>query len=182
MMRGRILDCEAYLAPHWGIWDYLEFCQGGLVTQRGIEEMAMFGATTIVAAMATDTWSAAREGAAQLFRRGLGQQAHIEVQLDANAALVGQARDADRARGALTGLWQLEAFLTRHPDAAEELGTLIAHIQAGLPEAQQQWVQHNTARDHSLLNAVQHGTQHNYYMDSPVSRPEEGLAPDESDS
>jgi hypothetical protein len=154
------------------------------VTQPGIEAMAMAGATTIVAAMATDTWSAAREGAAKLFRRGLGQQAHIEGQLDANAALVVQARDADRARGALTGLWQLEleGFLTRHPDAAEELGTLIAQIQAGLPEAQQQWVQHNTARDHSLLNAVQHGTQHNYYMDCPDSRLPAGLVPDESDS
>ena len=154
------------------------------MTQRGIEEMAMFGATTIVAAMATDTWSAAREGAAQLFRRGPHRHAHIEVQLDANAALVVQADDADRARGALAGLWQLEleAFLTRHPDAAEELGTLIAHIQAGLPEAQQQWVQHNTARDHSLLNAVQHGTQHNYYMDCPDSRLPAGLVPDESDS
>jgi len=154
------------------------------VTQPRIEAMAMTGATTIVAAMATDTWSAARKGAAKLFCRGLHRQAHIEVQLDANAALVVQARDADRARGALTGLWQLEleGFLTRHPDAAEELGTLIAQIQAGLPEAQQQWVQHNTARDHSLLNAVQHGTQHNYYIDSPDSRPPIGLVSDERDS
>jgi hypothetical protein len=155
------------------------------VTQPVIEALAMTGATTVVAAMATDTWSTAREGIAKLFRRrSPDRQAAIEAQLDANAALVVQAQDTERARGALTGLWQLEleGFLTRHPDAADELGTLVAQIQAALPTAQQQWVQHNTARDHSLLNAVQHGTQHNYYMDSPVSRPEEGLAPDESDS
>jgi hypothetical protein len=150
-----------------------------------IETLAMAGATTIVAAMTTDTWSAAREGAAKLFRRhSPDQHADIEAQLDANVALVSRARDAERARGALIGVWQveLEEFLTCYPDAAGELGILIAQIQAMLPTAQQQWVQHNTARDHSVINAVQHGTQHNYYMDSPVSRPPAGLAPDESDS
>jgi hypothetical protein len=152
--------------------------------QQVIEELALAGATTIVAAMATDTWSAARDRAANLFRRsGCDRTAEIEAQLDVTAGLVVRARDAERARAALTGFWQLELeeFLSCHPDAADELGTLIAQVHAELPTAQRQRVQHNTARDHGLLNAVQHGTQHNYYMDSPVSGPAAGPAPDEID-
>ena len=150
---------------------------------EAIEALAMTGAATIVAAMATDAWTAARDHLAEFFgHHSPDRQAGIEAQLKANAALVTRAGDVDRARKALIGPWQLELedFLTRHPDAAEELSTLTAQIQAGLPVAQHQWVQHNTARDHSMQNAVQHGTQHNYYMDSPGSRSQAGLTSDES--
>ncbi|MFF9763262.1 MULTISPECIES: hypothetical protein [Streptomyces] len=148
-----------------------------------IQTLAMVGATTIVAAMATDAWATARDRAAELFhRRSPDRQADIEAQLDANAALVARAEDGERARGALIGLWQLEleGFLARHPDAAGDLSALAAEIQAVLPAAQQQWVQNNTARDHGVVNAVQHGAQHNYYMDATSARPPEGPAPDES--
>ncbi|OMI84591.1 hypothetical protein BSZ07_38090 [Streptomyces sp. M1013] len=148
-----------------------------------IQTLAMAGATTIVAAMATDAWATARDRAVELFhRRSPDRQADIEAQLDANAALVTRAGDGERARGTLIQLWQLEleGFLADYPDAAGDLSALAAEIRTALPAAQQQWVQNNTARDDSVVNAVQHGSQHNYYMDATSARPPEGLEPDES--
>jgi len=153
------------------------------MTPQEIEALAMTGATTIVAAMATDAWVTARSRAVRLFHRhSPDRQADIETQLNANAVLVAQDQDAERARRALIGLWQLElkGFLTAHPDAARELSAQTAEIQAALPAAQKRWVQNNTARDHGIVNVVQHGTQHNHYMDAPGSRPAAGLAADES--
>jgi hypothetical protein len=140
------------------------------VTQQDIEVLAMTGAATIVAAMATDAWATARDHAVELFRRHRSErQAVIEAQLDGNAVLVAQAGDAERARAALIGLWQveLETFLTRHPDSAGEVRTLTSRIQAALPAAQTHWVQHNTAHGHGIVNAVHVGEQHNIFMDSP---------------
>lgn len=155
------------------------------MTPHEIEALAMTGAATIVAAMATDAWSTARTQAVELFRRhSPARHAELEALLDANAALVGRAQDADRARLALIGLWQLEleGFLTRHPELAEELKALTVKIKAALPDQGRQFAQTNTARDHGIVNAVQHGTQHNHYMDSNPRPPARlAPAPDEGD-
>jgi TIR domain len=45
----------------------------------------------------------------------------------------------------------------------------------------EKYVQKITARDHGIVNAVQGGTQKNYFMDRPDSRPAAELAPDEGD-
>ncbi|MFG2646055.1 hypothetical protein ACGFYP_34430 [Streptomyces sp. NPDC048370] len=153
------------------------------MTPLEIESLAMTGATTIVAAMATDAWTTARNRVVALFhRRSPDLQAQIEAQLDANSALVAQDQNVERSRSALIGLWQLELqrLLTAHPDAAGDLSTQTAEIQSELPAALQEWVQHNTARDHGVVNAVQHGTQHVQYMDSPLARRAVGLAPEET--
>lgn len=153
------------------------------MTPQEIESLAMTGAATIVAAMATDAWSTARECVVELFhRRSPDQRGELEVQLDANAALVSASGDADRARTALLGLWQLqlEGLLDRRPEIVEELTALTTRIQTLLPVAGQQFVQHNSARDHGIVNAVQHGTQKNYFMDPADSRPLASLAPDEA--
>jgi hypothetical protein len=143
------------------------------VEAQEIEALAMVGATTIVAAMATDAWATARDRAAQLFQhRGPDRPDRIEAQLDANAALFAGARDAGRARLALVGSWrlELEGLLATHPDSGGQLEALIAEIRTALPAAQRQWVQHNTARENAVLNVVQYGTQNNNYMDAPPPR------------
>lgn len=59
--------------------------------------LAMTGATTIVAAMATSMWESARGGVAALFRRrGDDEATAIAVQLDGDAHLVA-ARTTPRA-------------------------------------------------------------------------------------
>ncbi|MFJ9870417.1 hypothetical protein [Streptomyces sp. NPDC101165] len=125
-----------------------------------LEELILAGGTTVVGAMATDSWTLARGGIAKLFgRRGEGQQASIEAQLDNNAALVVRADDAERVRQSLLPVWQLEleSLLGEHPDAAGELRELIDEIRQQLPETQRAWVQNNVAKDGGQVFAVQGG-------------------------
>ena len=148
-----------------------------------IEALTMAGATTIVAAMSTDAWAVARDWVVKFFRRHSPDgQDELEARLEANAALVARAGDAERARGVLVGPWQLELedFLVQHPEAAADLAAVTGQIQAALPGLSQQWVQNITARDHSVVNAVQHGAQHTYYMDSHDARPAAGQEDQES--
>ncbi|MFI0975989.1 hypothetical protein ACH4SP_03060 [Streptomyces sp. NPDC021093] len=97
-------------------------------------DLAMTGASVIVAAMATAAWQSTRTAAVRLFRRG-GQER--ESQLDTNAALVVRAEDARLARGSLRPLWQLELenLLDQHPEIAGELTELITRVQHQLPAA-----------------------------------------------
>jgi hypothetical protein len=153
------------------------------VEAHEIEALAMVGAAAIVSAMATDAWAAARDRTVELFRHHSPErQAEVATQLEANAALVARAGDAERARGVLVGPWQveLEEFLARHPDAEEDLAALSDRIRAALPTQSRQWVQNVTAHDGSVVNAVQHGTQHIHYMDSSGPQASPGLADDES--
>ncbi|MFF7655741.1 hypothetical protein ACFZCY_38965 [Streptomyces sp. NPDC007983] len=125
-----------------------------------LEELILAGGTTVVGAMATDSWIAARGGVARLFRRrGEDQQAAIEAQLDNNAALVARADDAERVRQSLLPVWllELESLLDQHPDAVDELRELISEVQKRLPETQRAWVQNNVAKDGGQLFAVQGG-------------------------
>ncbi|MEV8628376.1 hypothetical protein [Streptomyces sp. NPDC051079] len=120
-----------------------------------ITELAMSGATAVVAAMATSAWGGTREAVVRLFRRQEGQtETSIEEQLDSTAARVAGAPDAVVARERIIPLWQgeLEDLLRRHPEAAEELRGLIARARAGLPRPEQAPVQNITA----------HGAGHAY--------------------
>jgi hypothetical protein len=122
--------------------------------------LALTGATALVAAMATDAWQTTRTGVAVLFGRGgQARQAAIEAQLDGDAALVAQDDDADGARRDLVPAWnrRLTVLLRQHPDAEDDLRTLVAEIQAALPRAQQHWVQTNIARDNGQVFASQGG-------------------------
>ena len=154
-------------------------------TQQLLEALALTGATTVVAAMATDAWQTARTGTARLFHHG-GQELQdaIEARLNANAALAARAPDAGRARLGLVPVWQLELeeLMRQHPGAAGELQALVDQVQAELPVTQKDWVQTqiNIALD-GIVYAVQGegSTQHINYMDSPNPRPPAGLEPDE---
>jgi hypothetical protein len=143
--------------------------------------LATTGANTLVGAMATDAWQAAKGGVVRLFRRSGGeQQAAIEEQLSRNAIRVEQAQDANSARQRLAPSWQLEleSLLAEDPDAAEELTALIAEIQKQLPPAEQVWVQTNIARDQGTLFAVQGGNMVVHQTASPDPSP--APAPDQS--
>lgn len=137
--------------------------------QQVLEALALTGATTVVAAMATDAWQAARTGTARLFHRRGGTLSAIEAQLDGDAEVVDRDEYADAARGDLVGAWKrrLIALLREFPEAGADLQALIEQVGGELPPAQRSWVQNNLATDHGVINAVQHGHQHNFYMDSP---------------
>ncbi|TVL89342.1 hypothetical protein [Streptomyces sp. SAJ15] len=125
-----------------------------------LEELILAGGTTVVGAMATDSWLAARGGVTRLFRRrGEDGQSAIEAQLDNNAALVARADDAERVRQTLLPLWllELESLLDQHPDAADELRELVEEIRERLPAAERTWVQNNVAKDGGQVFAVQGG-------------------------
>jgi LmbE family N-acetylglucosaminyl deacetylase len=122
-----------------------------------IAALAMTGATTVVAAMATDAWQAARSGTVRLFDRSdASQQADIKAQLDSTADLVRRAPDAGRARQGLVPVWQLrlEELLGQYPEAAAELEDLVRQVRTTLPAAQQHWVQTNVARDNGQVFAA----------------------------
>jgi hypothetical protein len=109
------------------------------------------GATVLVAAMATSRWQTTRFGVVGLFgHRGPAIQAAIEVQLDAHAALMLQAGNSDEVRQVLVAIWRLElaALLRQHPDAEDQLRTLVVRVWEALPTAQQTWVQTDIACNH----------------------------------
>ncbi|WP_413752124.1 hypothetical protein NRF20_05550 [Streptomyces sp. R-74717] len=122
-----------------------------------LEELILVGGTTVVAAMATDSWTVARGGVARLFRRrGQDQQTAIEAQLDNNEALVARADDAERVRQSLLPVWmlELESLLGEYPDAADELRELTEEIKKRLPETRQPQVQNNVAKDNGQVFAA----------------------------
>jgi hypothetical protein len=131
-----------------------------------VTALALAGATTIVAAMATDTWQATRTAVTRLFRRGGSEeQATVEAQLEGNAALLADTEDTEQARRALVQVWQLHlrALLRAHPDAADELRTLVAQARAGLPGERQAWVQHVVAHAGVAAGAMGDGSSVNVH-------------------
>ncbi|MFD0579543.1 ATP-binding protein [Dactylosporangium darangshiense] len=138
--------------------------------------LATAGATTVVGAMATDAWNAAKNGIVGLFgRAGLREQQVVETQLERHARQVASAVDMDATRRRLAAAWEveLESLLASDPDIVEELRTLITSIQDQLPQGQRTWVQTNIARDHGHVFAVQGGTW--WYISSRQARPLAGL-------
>jgi hypothetical protein len=124
--------------------------------QQILEALALTGATTVVAAMATDAWQATRTGTARLFRHGgPARQEAAAARLEADAALVARAANAQRARLGLIPRWQLELeeLLRDHGDAASEVQALVAEVRSLLTGTQETWVQNNVARDRGQVFA-----------------------------
>ncbi|MET9296476.1 hypothetical protein [Streptomyces sp. NPDC003077] len=111
--------------------------------------LAMTGATTVVAAMATSAWEGTRHRVVELFRRRDAERtAALEAQLDGDAELVlDEGAEADGVREDLARLWarRIAALLRDHPEAAADLRSLVAETAAALPPAAQTWTQHITA-------------------------------------
>lgn len=147
--------------------------------EQELSMLAMAGATSIVAAMATTAWESARTRTVALFRRH-GQDHHsIETQLDGQAALVTQAEDAEGARDLLVSGWQLHlvTLLRQHHDAEDDLRGLVDELRALLPQPELKWVQTVNARDHGAAFGVQGGNINVHYHGTPAPGPEsEGSA------
>jgi hypothetical protein len=152
--------------------------------QQMLEALALTGATTVVAAMATDAWQAARARTVRLFHHRTHDFPAVEAQLEGDAVVVARDEDAEAARQELVGPWRrrLVALLREDPDAAAELTALIHEVRRELPQAQRSWVQTNTAHGHGIVNAVQHGSQHNYYPDSAPPERHRGTATGEPEA
>src|SRR5918997_4998081 len=127
--------------------------------------LAMTGATTIVAAMATSAWELARSKAAAIFRRR-GGEGDAEAGLQRSAARVSEATDPDAVRRDQVTRWRedLVDLLREHPDAQDELRALIDEVGRRIPPAQQQWVQHITAHSGgTAFGALGHGSSVNVH-------------------
>jgi hypothetical protein len=81
-------------------------------------------------------------------------------------------QDPNGARADLAGAWKrrLAALLHEYPDAETDLAELIDQVRGKLPPDGLGWVQVSVARDHGIVNAVRHGSQYTFYIDSPDPR------------
>jgi hypothetical protein len=114
--------------------------------EQELATLAMTGATTVVAAMATGAWESTRDGVARLFHRhGQEQVQAIAAQLDGDAAMVERAADQGEAREGLAGGWRLRLaeLLREHPEAAAELRAQIEAVARQLPQAVESYTQYN---------------------------------------
>ncbi|ANJ05538.1 hypothetical protein [Streptomyces parvulus] len=127
---------------------------------ESLAAVATAASTTLVAAMATDAWGAARSGLLRLFRRGEGpEEGAMAALLESEAALVAEAEDAEAARRQLAPAWRLrlEQFLRAHPEVADEVRELTRRLEDELPARERHWVQHVEARDHGQAFGAQGG-------------------------
>ncbi|GAB2829206.1 hypothetical protein GCM10027176_36760 [Actinoallomurus bryophytorum] len=138
-----------------------------------LQELVVAGGSAVVGAMATESWTAVREGVVRLFRhRGEEELAAIEAQLDGNAALMAQSADVERARQSLAELWALEfeRLLDERPEAADELGALVERL--GVQGGSR--VQTNIARDNGRVFASLGGNVIIHEAPVPAAREESG--------
>ncbi|MFE4335630.1 hypothetical protein ACFRQM_41460 [Streptomyces sp. NPDC056831] len=114
-----------------------------------VTALAMTGATTLVAAMATSAWQTTRTRVAALFHRRGDSQRDVEAQLDRSLARFEGAEGTEAVHDAEIRRWRddLVDLLRDHPDAENGLRALIEEIQPRLPTARQRWVQHVVAHD-----------------------------------
>lgn len=129
--------------------------------------LAAAAANSLVTAMATDGWQAARDAAARLFRRRSNARPVLATQLDDHADLVAisEPAEADAVRGDLTRVWsrQLVRLLADDATIADDMRALVAQINAATPASHHASIQTNTASDHGQVYAVMDGHQHIYY-------------------
>ncbi|CAM5619164.1 hypothetical protein STENM327S_05536 [Streptomyces tendae] len=127
-----------------------------------LEELAVLGGAALVSAVTSDIWESVRSGFTRLVRRGdREEQRQITRILNSAPAEIAEAEDdAERQQAAEEGLAQdmtreLTQFLTRHPDAADELRALVIEVRGGSARPAAPAGQVNNAYD----NAVQYITQ-----------------------
>jgi hypothetical protein len=100
--------------------------------------LALLAAQTVVAAVSTDAWGAAKRGVAQLLGRGDAERERLAAQRldqarDQLAAAPGQ--QAEQVRADLVAVWRtrLADLLEEDPEVAGDLQALVDRIQAELP-------------------------------------------------
>lgn len=117
-----------------------------------LAELAQTAATTLVAAAATETWGAARDGFLRLFGRGSGSKL-AERRLDETLTEINKTSGAkrDRLRADLTRTWQtrLADLLDESPEMADEMLALVGALQTSLPAPR--YSHHLEARENSTV-------------------------------
>lgn len=129
---------------------------------EALAALASTGGTALVTAMVTDSWESIKGRVARLLGRGDARQAEAALErLElSRAALHGLAgADLDRARAEQEIAWRtrLADLLETHPQAADELRSLIGVIQALASTGPV--VQHVTAFDQAQQAVLGHGVQ-----------------------
>jgi CTP:molybdopterin cytidylyltransferase MocA len=102
------------------------------------DALAALAGNTIVAAAVTDAFDGVRAAVARIFGRG-APDSRVQRRLDETRQQMAAAApgNLESARAAQLRQWQtrLADLLADHPEAAEELQTLIAEFRAAVPEA-----------------------------------------------
>jgi len=103
-----------------------------------VDALAVLAANTVVAAAVTDAFEGLRAKLARLFGRDK-RDPSIQRRLDATRQQLAAAGRADLeiVRESQSRQWQTRFadLLADHPQAAEELRTLLAEFRAGIPTA-----------------------------------------------
>jgi hypothetical protein len=119
------------------------------VGEAGLE-LARQGAITLVGALSTYAFIAARAGISRLYGRFGAERAQWTVMcLDTHQELMTgtEVDEHDEVREELAAGWwtSLAGLLADHPDAEHDLRQVLDEIRASLPEAQRVWVRHAIA-------------------------------------
>ncbi|MDH6523104.1 hypothetical protein M2163_000390 [Streptomyces sp. SAI-135] len=101
--------------------------------------LASAGGAALVQAMATDAWTAVRDGAARVLGRGdADRESRALERLDLSHNLVSQSDLEGEApvRAAESARWseRLEVLLDEHPDQVEEVRSLVVLMRDALGE------------------------------------------------
>lgn len=131
---------------------------------EALAALASTGGTALVTAMVTDSWESIKGRVARLLGRGDAKQTEAaQDRLELSRAALDGLADAelDRVRAEQEIVWRtrLADLLEAHPQAADELRTLIGAIQAQAVHSAGPVVQHATAYDQAQQAVLGHGVQ-----------------------
>jgi hypothetical protein len=134
------------------------------VLAEALAALASTGGTALVTAMVTDSWESIKGSVARLLGRGEPKQTEaaqerLELSRAVLDGLVGTELDWARAEQEIVWRTRLADLLEAHPQAADELTSLIGVIQAQSTHSAGPVVQHVTAYDQAQQAVLGHGVQ-----------------------
>ena len=126
--------------------------------------LAVAGATALVNAMVTDGWEGVRKRFARLLGRGDQKEteaaaARLEKSQEMLSGLSGTELEKAQAEQAIVWRIRLGDLLESHPDAEDELRTLVAEVQAQVVGSAGRVEQHAAAFDQAQQAVQGHGVQ-----------------------
>lgn len=126
--------------------------------------LAVAGATALVNAMVTDGWEGVRKRFARLLGRGDEKEteaaaARLEKSQEMLSGLSGTELEKAQAEQAIVWRTRLGDLLESHPNAEDELRTLVAEVQAQVVGSAGRVEQHAAAFDQAQQAVQGHGVQ-----------------------
>ncbi len=126
--------------------------------------LAVAGATALVNAMVTDGWEGIRQRFARLLGRGGEKEtaaaaARLEKSQETLSGLSGTELEKAQAEQAIIWRTRLGDLLESHPDAEDELQTLVAEVQAQVVGSAGRVEQRAAAFDQAQQAVQGHGVQ-----------------------